>query len=523
MAKPLNTFAALFTERLLCVDVGDRSVKIAGAVRTMRSLEPGEMTSILVPEDASPEEIARLVAEAVAQRKLAHDRLILGLGGRGAFFRQLSFPFSQREKVAQALPFELTPLVPVNLEEMAVDFMPLAQGKGHVLAAALPRELLGRWIKAFEAHGLSPDVIGLSPAGPALLAAALPQPMPANLLTVDVGWRSTSVLFLSSGQLLELRTIPLGLADMIRPHTGETGDPEQALSRLDLNPVGAGSDGDAMARTREVVAALGKEIAMTGFSLQTRNPRAAWEQALLCGGGTLVRGLASALELHLQMPVRTIQEAGPALLGGAPDAGLYAAALGLGMHGLEGRHGFNFRKNGFAPSRHKGYKEFLLPAAVALGVILLSWSVSLGVSAVVKHQRLAAIESRLESAFAQAVPDVSGSIRPAQYESVLKARIAALRGGGQGQPSQPAIDFLLAVSKALEGGLPLTVQDLVIDHESIRLTGTAQAFNTVEEAKNRLSRVEGVQEVRIRGAKADAGGKSISFSLQLLRKGGIPS
>jgi hypothetical protein len=463
------------------------------------------------------------VAETVAQRKLAHDRLILGLGGRGAFFRQISFPFSQREKVAQALPFELAPLVPVNLEEMAVDFMPLAHGKGHVLAAALPRELLGRWIKAFETHGLSPDVIGLSPAGPALLAAALPQPMPANLLTVDVGWRSTSVLFLLSGQLLELRTIPLGLADMIRPHTGDTGDPEQALSKLDLNPVGAGSDGDAMPKTREVVAALGKEIAMTGFSLQTRHPGRFGSRRCSAEGGPLSAGWPRPSSCtcrcrcaRSRRPVRAARRL-PRRRAlrrriGAWDAWpRRPARLQLPQERLrpvpaQGLQGIP-ASGCSGPGRH--------PALlVRLARRERRWSSTSG---------WPRSSSRLESAFAQAVPDVSGSVRPAQYESVLKARITALKGGGQGQPSQPAIDFLLAVSKALEGGLPLTVQDLVIDHESIRLTGTAQAFNTVEEAKNRLSRVEGVQEVRIRGAKADAGGKSISFSLQLLRKGGTPS
>jgi Tfp pilus assembly PilM family ATPase len=522
--KSSTKISSLFTERILCVDVGGRAVKIAWAVRTPRTLEPGDRASVLLGEDAAPEDVARIVAEIVRERNLTTDRFILGLGGRSAFFRQITFPFSKREKVAQALPFELAPLVPVNMEEMVVDFMPLGGAKGHVLAAALPRELLGRWIQAFEANSLSPDVVGLSPAGPALLAGHFPQPMPANLLTVDIGWRSTSVLYIAGGELLELRTIPLGLMDMVKPHMGSGDDPEQVMSRLDLNPVGSGEEGAPFALTRETVAALGREIGMTGFALQSRHPDVSWEQALLCGGGTLVKGLPAALELHLQMPVRQIQEAGSGLLGRETDSGLFAAALGLGLHGIDGRQGFNFRKNGFAPVRHRGYKEFLLPAAVSVAAILLSWTIFLGVGAVAKHNRLAAIEQRIESTFSQAVPNLQTPVRPAQYESVLKARILALSGGSHtGQPARPSIDALLGISQALSGGLKLVIQDLVIDQESIRLSGTAEAFNTVEEAKNRLTKVEGVQDVRIRGAKADAGGKSISFSLQLLRNGGSPS
>jgi Tfp pilus assembly PilM family ATPase len=520
-----TTLSSLFTERILCVDVGSRYVKIAGAVRTPRTLEPGDRASFLIAEDASPEDIAGIVAKIARERNLTADRFILGLGGRSAFFRQISFPFSKREKVAQALPFELAPLVPVNMEEMVVDFISLGGTPGHVLAAVLPRELLGRWIQAFESNGLPPDVVGLSPAGPALLAGHFPQPMPANFLTVDIGWRSTSVLYLAAGEILELRTIPLGLMDVVKPHMEPGEDPDQLLSRLDLNPIRSGEEGEPFTKTREAVAAIGREIGMTGFALHAKHPEVRWEQALLCGGGTLVKGLPAAMELHLQMPVRLIQEAGSGLLGREADSGIFAAALGLGLHGVDGRQGFNYRKNGFASVRHRGYKEFLLPAAVSVAAILLSWTISLGVTAAVEHKQLASLERQVQNTFSQAVPDLQTAVRPAQYESVLRSRIQALGGGSvqAGQPIQPAIDTLLGISQALSGDLKLTIQDLVIDHESIRMSGTAEAFNTVEEAKNRLTKVQGIQDVRIRGAKADAGGKTISFSLQLLRHGGSPS
>jgi Tfp pilus assembly PilM family ATPase len=523
-AQGKSRLSTLFTERILCVDVGSRSLKIAGAVRTPRTIEPAERALVMMPEDAGPEDVAKLVAETVGKLNLTADRFILGLGGRTAFFRQIAFPFSKREKIAQALPFELAPMIPVNMEEMVVDFMPLGSGQGQVLAAAVPRDLLGRWIQAFEAHSLPPDVIGLSPAGPALLAGHFPQPMPQNFLTVDIGWRSTSVLYLAAGKLLELRSIPLGLADLVAPQLTPMSDPEQLLAGLDLSPIHSSDPAEPTGKAREALAALGREIGMTGFALQARHPEVSWEQALLCGGGSMVKGLPAALELHLQMPVRLIQEAGSGLLGREPDAGLYAAALGLALHGIDGRLGFDFRKNGFASTRHREHRDFLFPAAASLGAILLSWSIALGVNAGVKHHRLSSLEKRIESTFSQSVPDLQANIRPAQYESVLRARIQALRGSGQtGQAAPPSIDALLGISRALSGDLKLTIQDMIIDPESIRISGTASGFNTVEEAKNRLTAVEGILDVRIRGAKADAGGGSISFSMQLMRNGGNPS
>jgi hypothetical protein len=59
---------------------------------------------------------------------------------------------------------------------------------------------------------------------------------------------------------------------------------------------------------------------------------------------------------------------------------------------------------------------------------------------------------------------------------------------------------------------------LTVDNERVRLSGRADAFNTVDGVKNRLVALEDFEQVTITGAKAAKDGQGVQFGLELLRQ-----
>lgn len=55
------------------------------------------------------------------------------------------------------------------------------------------------------------------------------------------------------------------------------------------------------------------------------------------------------------------------------------------------------------------------------------------------------------SLFRKALPDVRGSFNPVQMESILKNRIAGLRGGGENDATFPALHLLQDMHAAVPG------------------------------------------------------------------------
>jgi general secretion pathway protein L len=138
-----------------------------------------------------------------------------------------------------------------------------------------------------------------------------------------------------------------------------------------------------------------------------------------------------------------------------------------------------------------------------------------------KKRRLISLERNIETVFHRALPDVKGGLQPAQYGSSLKARVKELGQAAtflSGSEQHSAVEVLRAVSAAVPKNVDVSVTLLTMDGPQVRLSGKADAFNTVDSLKNALGESQYFAKVTITDAKAAADGKGVQFSLELERK-----
>jgi hypothetical protein len=97
-------------------------------------------------------------------------------------------------------------------------------------------------------------------------------------------------------------------------------------------------------------------------------------------------------------------------------------------------------------------------------------------------------------------------------EAAWPARLRSGVGGGLTQ-------LLRTVSRAIPEGSPVVVGEFTVDGRRVRMTATADAYETVESVRSKLLESGGFSAVEIKGATSKAGGGGVEFELEMTASG----
>jgi type IV pilus assembly protein PilM len=155
-----------------------------------------------------------LEAGAAALREMhIHRRLVnYALPAQSVFERFVKLPSLVQEKLDKIIAFEAQQNVPFPLDEVVWDYQLVGGGLGEqiqVVLVAIKVDLLDQINAAVEETGLQTSIVDIAPM--ALYNAfcySYPEIGDCSLL-LDIGARTTNILFIESGRIF-LRSIPLG-------------------------------------------------------------------------------------------------------------------------------------------------------------------------------------------------------------------------------------------------------------------------------------------------------------------------
>ncbi len=213
--------------------------------------------------------------------------------------------------------------------------------------------------------------------------------------------------------------------------------------------------------------------------------------------------------------------------GSVPNTGKYSSCLAmlLGEMPTKPIDLINFRQGEFMfRGRVRGdlspfYTSGILAAAV-LGVVILHFA--LGVSA--NLHRLHKVDAEI----AAVAGPVLGETDPANAKAQLQTGIARMNkrlnliGGNM---THSPLDTLVAVSRALPPRFPVQMADVTIDSQGLRVTGQADSFSTVDQAKRALDQSGFFGAIEVAHAKAGSGSDAskVDFRMDANFKDAVPS
>ncbi len=366
-------------------------------VRILSLEQAGKTSKILqfheaaVPAGETPweERAVAAVREAVAASRIPKGRIVAALDSGDAILREVSLPFKGDDQIRKTVRFEMESLIHnYTIEQLVVAHYKTGEtDKGSLLlAAAVPKTVIDKRLKLYQAAGVDPVALDLDVAAVVnsmLHAGAIATDEP--LLLVHGTPKFTKLVFIEERRPRSIRTIRFSMANSPEvavgagPSASAGAPPEAELE--EVVPLVVVSDADNVGATpftemspehqTELIGILSKEISR--FLLA--NASSASPAHILLSGDFEEESAASMLESATRIPVKTFD------LIGAVDASFkpetpsprIAVPLGLALKGVGvDALGMDFRQDEFQYTKRFEALKTTLLVTVELIVVFLA-------------------------------------------------------------------------------------------------------------------------------------------------------
>jgi type IV pilus assembly protein PilM len=462
--------------RIIGIDAGTTSIKAVEIDSAFGRYELHEYHEQPIEPGSDPKLGIETLLGGLPKRP---DRVVVSMRTAQTTFRNLHLPARDRKAIQAGVRFELEDELPFDIEKAVYDYSILSQGRQgtdlHV-AATLKSNLLTQ-VNLWLNSGVDPDLLTTEAwALNALMNRALTQTeqdRPVLLALTGhertilyIHWRGATVLAreISWGGI-DLTTaicqkyhIPLEQAEQAKRDHGFVLSSE--MTRGDVTREQVDFSGTLRAPIDTLILEMRQAI-LTCKSSTHENVHSIY----LCGGTSLLPGIARVIEEGLQVPVHPLKPLTSASSSGVSyseqaDAG-FALATGLALTfvGSGKTTAINFRKGEF--SKQGRSREFnwamLKKPLYATGAVVTCMILSLAVQSSVYNSRLVDVNAQLErsvrSFFGQIAPSaVRGYVNnPANLKTAInkelnkQREIARLVGPNPRSP----LNYLKNISQAL--------------------------------------------------------------------------
>jgi hypothetical protein len=484
-------------QRILALEIAGDVVRAASAERSWNSFR---LTGVHEKFRANDEAdlsgaLSRLVAECGAP-----DIVISALPPDHVAKRVLELPFKDARRLHQVVPFALEEHLPFPVDNSVVAFIRVGREGEHtlVMAAVARKTELQNHLNLLEKAGLDPKTVTLAPlALAAMLTRARNGAEPKAHLVVEGNASATSMVLVDAdGRPRALRSMPSGLMT-------SDGSP---VSQDDANPI--------LNSARQMLLANGEELDQTDM--------------ILAGAASGIAKVRSLLSDALAISVRDggAFDYSDIFEGSIPNTGKFASCAAMLLSELPSKPAelINFRQGEFLfRGRIRGdltpfYTSGVLAAAL-FGVVALHFFFDVYANLRRLHQ--------VNREIAAVVAPVLGDTDPSEAKVQLRAGILKMNHrlqliGGNLAHNSP-LDTLLAVSRALPPRFPVEMGDVQIDPSALRVTGQADSFSTVDQAKKALDAGGYFGSIEVTHAKAGSDPNKVDFRLDANFKDAVPS
>ncbi|MFA7384283.1 MAG: type II secretion system protein GspL [Desulfurivibrionaceae bacterium] len=457
-------------KRLIGIDIGRHTLRLAVLTHDQGTLS---VVSVLEsPYEETADQVARLRDTLHGDFNLG-DRLAACLPGGAALVRRLTFPFSDRRKIAAAVPFELASQLPVALDDYTTVMQPPVRNDAGatIVAAAVKTVQLAETLAPFDAHGIPLHILDLAPYA---YVAGLKDFLVDGIL-VSAMEQGTSLALVRAGEVLDYRQLPFGVGM-------EVTDQAQAIHRE--------------------ATLLGRSHQPGGLSLQLMGPLATPE--LL----TALSTLRDEVEiLSIDINGQTIE---------APF--LPAVALALRAADTGKPQAFNLRQGPFVlKSEWAGLRKNLLLIAGLTGLVLITLGVSMGLRYYDKQHQVRILEQQMAALYKQSFPKAATVVDvPMQMKSAIRQvqEDSGIIGAEQLSSLQ-----LLRILSELPKSLSVDVDEVTMERNEVRISGRTTTFEEVNRMAETFRHSPDFEKVEVAESKMDLDGKRVSYRLRMILSG----
>jgi general secretion pathway protein L len=489
--------------KILGIDINQDFIS---AVQIMGGLKGIQVISSAVAMVA--DNPANALNEIAQQMELRSETYVASIDGSYISYQNLTMPFKDPRKIKQTLPFELEPLLPFPIDDIVVDFNIVKNAdQSEILAVSAKKALVSEYLQTVRPFGINPRVIDIRPV-PIVYWLLSQDETPGSGLVIDIGQKKSTLVLFIDGRIALIRNTPMEKGFRPSPSAGDAGAASKEIESISKS--------------------LHRDLKNTlrSFSPQMKGEIKP-EKIFITGIGSRHPGLVEVLAEQTGIPVEQIDLRKDSRvhmdynMAELWDPGLMNGALSLALREFKKGHGFNLRKGEFEVKKSffKSVKE-LRKIGIALLVILAFLLIDAGSDYYLVKKRYEAAGQRNAELFRQLFPDVKEVKFPLQQ---LKQKIEELKKTAVTMPADinkehKMLDLINDISQRITKTVDIDVSSMVIDAETVRISGQTDSFNTVNTLKSDLESSPYFSEVMTMPLKLDKTQKRVEFELKLQRK-----
>ena len=357
MANPFSFIQKSIDPSYLGVDIGTTSIKVVEVKRGSKApyianygmLESSGylaranqalQTSGLKIFEAGAVELLKTLIKEVSP---GTTDVVASIPPFEVFTTLLDLPSMQPKEVQQAIVYQAKQYVPLPIEEVALDWMKVADyqdDKGFlhqkILLISVPQEEIKKYQRIFQQAGLSLHALELE----SLSIARLFGGDPTSSIIVDIGSRSTNIVFLEKGVMAWSVQSDFAAASLTQAlATSLSVNPLRAEElKKERGILGTGPNRDVAVIMIPFLDAIINEVKKAQFSYEQQFAAATKaERVILAGGGANLIGIEKYFEKQFAIPVVKAApfskfEYSPDIAPFVPELNpILSVALGLGM------------------------------------------------------------------------------------------------------------------------------------------------------------------------------------------------
>ena len=496
-------------KNVLGLDLGSHSIKAVELRQTLRGLEPVQLR--LHPRAESEAELPETLRRFIRLHHLPVEHVICALPGDRLSSRRLDFPFRDRKKLAQAVPFEVEGEVPFRIEEILVDWQIVGDDRSRtttVAAAIAQRKHVGALLAELSEANCDPRIVEAE--GFALANLATLFDLSGTRLLVDVGHEKTTLCLLMDGRAVSSRTLLIGgraLTEAIARDRGWNGvEAERSKCEDGIFQVGFESTSPG---ALAILDRLSREIVRTLEALEPvlgGSPESQVSQITLFGGTAKLHRIDEYLSERVGIPASRLslpaEEAGAALVAGG-DPVLFAPAIALALRGTaQAATRMNFRQGEFAyhTDLRQMFGRDMRPTAALAACFVVLLAATAATSITLDSRRAKTLDQQVGQLYTDVFPTEPPPARPiaAMRDAGVQARARADFLGVYGG-NRSALDLLAELSRRVSTDLEVKFEEVSIDRRVVRIKVSAKSFEAADRLTNQLAASEPFLEAKIDG------------------------
>jgi type IV pilus assembly protein PilM len=514
-------------KNVLGLDLGSHSIKAVELQQTFRSASAAQLRSLPRVGDEVP--LPEMIRRFVQLHELSTAHVISALRADRISSRRLSFPFSDRRRLDQAIAFEVEGDVALDLEQVVVDWAIVSGDKSRadVVASIAPRAEVSELIETLRAAGCEPRTLEAEGFVLANLTAAFD--LPGTRLLADLGHRKTTFCLLVDGKAVAARSVPVAGAALTEALAKDRllGPADAERVKCEEGVFGIGL-ADAPPHVAAVLDTLAREVVRTLGAFEPLITGGGPPELTLFGGTAQLDRLDEYLSERTGLVARRLGLPTPDGVEGLAASGsplLYAPAIALALRGTaQASTRMNFRQDEFAlrldlAGQLRDFRPTLWLAAAAALLALISFATG----TVLEARRASAVEAQAARLWTEAFPskpDPANLLAAMRDEVASAGERAEFLGVYAGNLS--ALDVLTEISKRVPPGLDVVFEELAIDKQMVRMRVQAKSFEASDRLGQELAKFAPFARARIGSIETDSktGAKRFTVTISLAPKGG---